>query len=272
MSANARLTLVNHWTTATITGSSTVAVHPLSNVAMPSRPFLTARTTGITQSEIIADHATAKSVQMIVLHNVNFTLAHFQAHTANTWAAPTVTSGPQAIRRDPFTRRYNLAFVFEPGFSLRWNRLLIPAQTPIATPFDGFDIGGITAGPLVEIPSSWEFPSTEYEVVDPRLDVDAELGQWSNSYRVGDRFLRITAVRRAMVLQSANPTGYADGDELEDWLDVDSAWRDAGAGAFFLNAGSSAHAWIMRLKSYDPWRLDYPKTASRYLLEEVIAG
>lgn len=268
MSAAARLSLQNWWATAAITGTASAgAGYEIDNAKTPERPLLSYRSTSTAQSEVIADLGSAKLVELVLLLNVNFASATIQANATNSWGAPTHDSGAKAIAQDPWTGRYTLAYVPPSGFTLRWNRILIPSQAPIGGA-TYFELGGVYAGPFTALPAGWAW-GFDIEAIDPRLEVEAELGRWTNSYAVGDRFVHITATRRALI---TNKDAWATGDELAAWLDLDRQWRDARFGAFWLNRGATAHAWVPRLRRAGPWKIDYPTAESQMELEEVLAG
>ena len=275
MSAFAKLSLLNHWASATITATSTLSGYSADNVKDATRPMLPWRSNNvITDSDLRADHGSSKLVELVVFANCNFATAHFQAHASNSWGAPTYASGAQTVARNPWNDRYTHAIVPGSPPNLRWNRLFIPGQTPV----DGaayFEVGYVWAGAIVDIPDGlFEYGSIKLETVRPRKDTRSELGESLSRLRTGPPFTRLHASRMALSDDGALE-GQLTVGELRDWADLERRWWDApsGAGAFYLNEGLSSEAWVMRMLEQDPWALEeMPKSTSALTLEEFIAG
>lgn len=269
MSADARLSIVNHWATGTITGTTALTSYPLTNVKDAARPFLTYRSTNTTNVEIIADLGSAKLDELVLLLNCNFTSAHLQAHASNSWGAPTHASGALTISRQEWNGRYTLAYLTSGWTAKQWNRVFIPTQATT----DGaayFEVGGVWAGPLLTIPGDWQWDADFDPNEDTaRLEVRAELGGWGNRYDTGDIFTTITATRKAAL---GSLTAFGQTDTLASFRSVDRQWYAANYGGFYLNRGDTAQAWVMRPRNARPWRISAGIAESQIELEEVVAG
>ena len=266
MSVNARLSLTNHWNTATVAATTTTANYPASNVKDPSRPALTWRSTVVTDSDLRANHGSAKLVELVLLLNVNFTSVRFEANATDAWGAPTYNSGALVVGRNKWNDRYTLALLTSPAPTLQWNRLFIPTQATT----DGaayFEVGGVYAGPLTALPREWRV-AFRMRTVRPVVEVEATLGKWRNRYITGDPFTRISMQRVADLSVTTPFTG----DQVESYLDLDRLWWAAGFGALYLNRGNTAHAWVARMGQEPEWDVNGTIAESDMEIEEVIAG
>src|SRR5262245_44906866 len=79
MSATQKLGVLNHVATAVaVTGTTTAAGYPWTNLRDSTRPRLTGRTTGIGATTIQIDLGSAKLIELVVLGDANFASASFQ--------------------------------------------------------------------------------------------------------------------------------------------------------------------------------------------------
>jgi len=140
-----RLSAINKTATATITASTQDATYLAVNIRTPQRPTLPARTTAITDSWWVIDHATATPIDIVGLIGTNFTAVKIQMNATDSWGAPTYDSGTLPIAPSPGHGRYHCIHRLAAQQNLRFTRIFVPAQATT----DGagyFRLGGVHEG------------------------------------------------------------------------------------------------------------------------------
>jgi hypothetical protein len=256
--------------TATVTPSTSAIGNPAANLSTPERPYLTWRSTNISATNIVIDLGSAKNVDKVVLLNANFALCTIESNTSNSWGAPAYTSPPIAVRLDPdgiFYRRVWERAVGTP-LTLRWIRLVIPAQTPIGGA-GYFQLGGIHLGTWTTLPLS---PRPGYGRAVPMPEIyHAAVGDGPGmAVQTGSAFARQRWTRHAGK-DAINP---GVGDEFADWIAIDRQIR--AAGRLFCHAvghWGDAAVWMMRQRNQSDWQdLGLVHTEDDWLLDEATAG
>lgn len=235
---------------ASITASSQATGYEASHLSEPEFLYQPWRSVGTGAATIIVDHGAAKTMNRVTLLDANFTAFTLEQHTSNTWTSPTFTSGPQAIGLDFYRRHYRRWYERAPStpLTLRWTRLVIPAQTPT----DGasyFRLGGLHFGTITGLPRSPR-PGYTGSASDPRVTIEAE-GGWRTQYEVGDPVVQQTWSRFA-VKEAMHP---GVGDEWGGWLDIDRAIAAAG-GLFlhYVDFWGDSSCWMMRQENENRWQ------------------
>lgn len=119
----------------TPTPSSEISPYLATNLKLYDCPKQHWRTNSVvTNTTIVFNYGSAKSIVGIVLVDVNFAACYIQANATDSWGSPSyrlpAVSGNLTVTKDSlYTQRYN---IFIPTvFNLQYSRLYIPTQTPV---------------------------------------------------------------------------------------------------------------------------------------------
>lgn len=85
-----------------------------------------------TEVTIVFNFGSAKNIIGNLLADINFTACYIQANSVDVWTSPPYrypASGNLTVSKDERTQRYNLWI--PPSFNYQYQRLVIPAQTPV---------------------------------------------------------------------------------------------------------------------------------------------
>jgi hypothetical protein len=259
----ARLSVVNHAMTATITAGTEAAGWPASNLRYPQAPLLEWHSTSTVSHIVLVDMGSAKLVEMIVLVNLNAAqvqLALSATAGGSEWISPILVTGSNR-----WSRRFQQSYLVSPGQTYRYLRI---GLQPVA-PVDGaayFRMGGIWAGPLMAVPRDirWE---EEMLTVEPLIDLQPSHNAWRQRLTMGDPY---TVIRARRVAVSANGAAAGVNAELGTWLDIDHAMWRADAFAWASNRGDPSLAWIMRRVSEAAWPIHQTVSEGALVMEELM--
>ena len=86
----------------------------------------------------------AKSVEAIVLCDVNFDHVQFQLHAADAWGAPDHDSGDLTISQFDVTKRYNIIYIPAAAVTKQWIRVYIPnTASPVGDYTTKWEVGAL---------------------------------------------------------------------------------------------------------------------------------
>src|SRR5262245_37784514 len=209
----------------------------------------------------------------VVLIGANFLSCIVQAHSADSWAAPDFTSGVVPIDIDPDWVRYRVWLPAPGDLQRRYMRIVIPTQATT----DGanyFQLAGVWVGEFVNLPHGLS-PGYEREVVAPRVELTAAMGQWTVAYESGDMFVRHRWDRSAEK-NMASPGTAASADEWAIWRSFDRilvTGTNNGRFCYCVDNWGTTAAWVMRQMNTTNWKDDGLVVArDRWDLEECVAG
>lgn len=252
-----RISLVNLLSCSNVTVSSTRedTNFPASYSMSPHLPFLRYHTnvatgTSTAQMNIVYDFGASHSVHLIAAFNLNFTTIRFQGNNTNSWGAPTFDTSNLTVARNPYTGRYQIVITTtSTGFELRYLRVVIPSQTPVAEDTTGtaasyFAVGGVWAGPSTDFPDHLRLPTT-VRVIEPRRDISPDHNAWEQRTRLGRPRVLISS-SRIRVISASNP-GF--NDALDSEMDLERQIRDRDIFLWNMNLGDNSQAWVVRRMS-----------------------
>lgn len=272
-----------------ITGSSEASGSPAINLRQPERPMLPWRSTsqGAGQlgtilsklglfrlgsppvlaagGNVVIDFLNAETLTGLWLIRTNFTQVTIQGNATNVWTSPSF-SRSYTIARNPWNYRYQLSVPLS-GFSYRYLRILIPAQSPI----DGtssYLLGGIYAGVLEQLPQNFKF-DVEFTTVHPRQDVVQQYGAWRQRLVMGEPLVRLSTTRMARTTRLAP----AYQDDLQLWLDIERRIRNNDFFALMMGSSDTSQGFVVRPinDGHQKWsRPNYLRAQSNLELEECL--
>jgi hypothetical protein len=258
-----RVSPTNLVATATVSASSQDDTYPAVNILTPHQPTLPARTTVITDSWWVLDLGSALPVTVVGLIGTNFTSVVVQANGADTWGAPTYTSGTLAVGRNPAHGRRHLCHQPAATVTQRYWRLFVPAQTPT----DGaayFRLGGIHLGTQV-LPLEDVLVSYTLHTDEAWLDVQPFTQGYRTRARLHEAVARLTLNRRTAL---GTVPGVAD--DYAAWQAVEWAWHLTDYALVSLRDDLTSWCWIMHRLSVPAWALSSKIGDATLELEEVI--
>lgn len=256
----AKLSLINHAMTATITADTAAAGWPASNLRYPQSPRTAWRSTTTATTQIYVDFATPKLVELVVLVMPNF--LNVALAVASTIGGSDYLTAVTPTGWNRWSRHRQLAFVVSPGQTYRYLRLGIPADATLAY----FELGGIWAGQFYAMPRDirWE---EEMVTMEPHLDLQPQSEAWRQRLTMGDPYTIMRARRLAV---TATGAAFGVNAELEAWNEIDYYMWTFDAFAWYANRGNTAEAWIMRRISEAMWPIHQTVSEGDLILEEVM--
>lgn len=168
-------------TSVAITESSQDTIFLSSNLKT-IKPVQSWKSQVITESWIMYDFGSAKSLTGLFLNRFNFAAFTIQGHTSDTWTDPDYEAVITGLTKDEvYEENYMHYFKELVAFNYRYLRILIPAQTPLFEP-TYFKIGNLLVGNFVEI---WN-PKAGYQIeIVPKENIIEFDSGYSESSKVG---------------------------------------------------------------------------------------
>jgi hypothetical protein len=259
----ARLSVENWVSSATITVDTQAANWPVTNLRYPQSPMLGWRSTSTALNQIIVDFGTPRLIEMVVLVHLN--AVSTQIALASTPLGTDYVSPMTTTQGNLWNRRNMVAFLITPGVSRRYLRVgLTPGSTTDGAAY--FHMGGIWAGPLVALPRDIRWDE-EMITMEPTQDLQPAHQGWRQRLRMGDTYTIIRARRLAV---TANGAAAGVNAELNQWNLIDYYLWAYDAIAWYSNRGNNSHVWIMRRISEAAWPIHQTVSEGDLVFEEVM--
>jgi hypothetical protein len=259
-----RVSLLNRFATATITGASAAAGYPLTNLATAHRPYKPWKSTGLGVYFIAFDLGSAASINALAILRTNVPEHYWWGDDAPTFnsgtaGAPQNSSPLLAATRNPWNERFHHLYRPSPAWSRRYIGLGITAHTPLEAYWYS---GGCWGGTISESPDgiAWEYQPKPNR---PKKDTQLAGGTRSRSSS-GNPFASLTATRHAHI--DARPAGL--NDTLAAWLELERQWM-AQDYALVQLEDDPAQAMVMRIVDDESWDVGYGLAEAGLALEEV---
>jgi hypothetical protein len=267
-----RVSVENYVASATVTASSEAAAWPAVYIQEPQNPFVPARTNTTGGQSWTIDHGSARTVDVWALIRANFTSVRIQADDADTFdsaaGSPQYDSGVLTIARSRANRRYHHVHRPASPVTRRYNRIVVPSQTPVD--FLGhvgagyYLLGGVWAGPWLTVPRDIML-GARVHTIEPRLDATPAHAGWRARQTVGYPIAHLTLRRRAQTFVPTVATS-----EVAQWQEIERVWALADFALVSLTDYDASQGWIMRRLSESDWQDDGPWSDSDLDCEEVI--
>lgn len=262
-----RFSFTNLVATATITPSSEDLAWPADNIQTPERPTLTARTEATGDQSWVIDHGAAASIAVWSLVNVNVATFRIQANATDSWGAPSYDSGVLTTVQQP-TGRYGYTLVPVSAQNFRYNRLVIPSQTPLDSAAY-YEVGGLWAGALTSPPKGIDF-GERLIPRHPRRVAEQSEGAWRQVSKAGDAYMEGTLARSVLATTTASPI--LSTQQARQWMAIELSWFEADHALVFLYADDPGSGFILRMLSEPEWTLDPALPTAPLEVQEAMAG